>query len=88
MPVLMPVSQQLAQVSPNFFQAPPPPSHSTSLVDLLPESLLVQKMPCELEHLKFSLDQQHLGGAIISAIQLCKAWTALITLKFDVSDDK
>jgi hypothetical protein len=83
----MHVSQQIAQVSPNFFQAPPPPSHSTSLVDLLFD-LLVHKMPCELEHLKFSLDQRHPGGAIISAIQFYKAWTTLITLKFDVSHDK
>jgi hypothetical protein len=38
--------------------------------------LLVQKIPCELEHLKFSLDQQHPGSAIISAIQCYEAWTA------------
>jgi hypothetical protein len=87
MPVRMPVCQRLAQVSPNFFQAPPPPSHSTLLVDLFFE-LLVQKMPCEFKHLKFSLDQRHLGGAIISAIQFSKAWKALIAFKVDVSDDK
>jgi hypothetical protein len=50
--------------------------------------LLMQKMPCELESLNCSLDQRHPGGAIISAIELCKAWLALIASAVDVSDCK
>jgi hypothetical protein len=56
---------------------------STSESKLLPS-------PCELEHLKFSLDQQHPGGsAIISAIQFYKAWTAFIALEamFQMTND-
>jgi hypothetical protein len=34
---------------------------------------------CELEHLDCPLELQHVGGTIISAIQFCAAWKALIT---------
>jgi hypothetical protein len=50
--------------------------------------LLMQKMPCELERLNCSLDPRHPGGAIISAIELFKAWIALISSAVDVSDCK
>jgi hypothetical protein len=48
--------------------------------------LLVQETPNELEHLNCSLDQRHLGGAIVAMIQFNKAWTALNAL--ELSDDK
>jgi hypothetical protein len=35
----------------------------------------------ELERLNCSLDQRHLGGTIVSAIQLHKAWTAFVALE-------